>query len=72
MYSLRLAYNCLHRSTEKLVKIYSPQINLNHLKIDKDTTDCEIKKNLSILDDLSKKPEYSHIILSYYEKKRNN
>ena len=72
MYSLRLAYNCLHRSTEKLVKMYRPHINLNHLKINKDTTNADISKNIVILDDLSKKPEFSHIILNYYQKKRHN
>ena len=71
MNSLKFAYTSLYKSTEKLVRIYSPKINLNYLRIDDNTSFEEISKNIKMLNDFNKCPEFSHIIIKHHNSIKN-
>lgn len=62
MSSLVILYRHLHKATQKLVNVYSPNICLNHLSIKDNATDKEIHNKLKILQGYYNSPEYAYLI----------
>lgn len=55
-------YCSVLKSTEKIIKSQSPQLNLNHLKIPKTATDDLIIKSFKQLNKILENPQYYYLI----------
>jgi hypothetical protein len=58
--SLRI-YNHFFKATQHLVKIYSPHLNINHLKLTDKNTVNEIEKNFEELIKISSAPHFFYL-----------
>ena len=68
MSSVITVYRHFHKATEKLVKLYSPHICLNYLKLNDNDSIEKINKNTEELSKYYLTPEYSYLI--YNKNKR--
>ena len=59
-------YRHFYKATEKIVKIYAPTVNLNHLKLKDTASPEEIYNNVNELSKYYSKPEFTYLL------KKNN
>ena len=60
--TLAKTYRNFYMATEKIVKFYTPHININHLKITNNATEKEIIDKMKILTTYCTFPKYAHLI----------